>query len=162
MELGMELKGQEILLPTVIAADSDKASERVAREMYPTSRLLRRHDVPLSQTIDPVFARVNKWKKGKKYIPIGDFRDHMRIIFAEGRRMAEWRINNYSPFRESIEPQYPPFILDHVHDQVQVPTIAQNGAEFVVFPDKEEALWFIAAMLRETMAQALQRTTRGN
>lgn len=162
LELGIDLEGEEILLPKVIKAASDEASERIARQTHPTARLLSRHDEPLSKDIDPLFKRVDGWKNGSKFVPIGDFRDAMEVLLQEGARMAGWRMAHYSPFDKKIEPTYGPLSSVRLHEQVPVDVHIENGAEFIHFPDKEEALWFMATMLRESMAQTLQKITRGN
>jgi hypothetical protein len=160
VELGMEYEGEEVMRPMVVAADSNEASERIVRQTYPTARLLRCLESPLSSSIQPALEEVGKW--GGQHIPVGTFRDNMEVVLREGVRMAHQYMDDYSPFHRTIEPFRESLVLDHLHEQMSVPLHVEKGAEFVNFPHNEEALIFTAAMIREAMAQELKRVTRGN
>ncbi len=153
-----------VLRPTVINAASEVDGLRLIPQRFPGARLLTKHIFPLSRQIGPQFRRVEEWGEGPHYLPIGIFREGVQALMEEGKRLAEFQLLHPEVPAPRFQPQMGTIDPDDFHERLNLPIEVVSGAEFVVFPHRNEASFLMATIIREAMIRSLweMRAENGN
>ncbi len=142
-----------------LAPNTEKSVEDTVSRYH--HKFIARYAVVLSPEVTHLFGLVDKWETGNVIISPEIFRVTLATLLKEGRFIADrqWR----DRFHVLISPkaEYAGITTDDMAELMNCPLVEIGGLTYYSF-DKEEALAFMALVIREGIARRLKELLQTN